>query len=185
MVLSFQYSLYLQKALVLNKSYVIVNADLKGSEHLSKWDVGQEVVPMECAYEDSSSCLLPCLSLKMNFLLVNHYRIQSQLQCVVDTSSNTLLNKTYFPYPSRYKLQITVWLGVRHYVYLFFSVYMHILTYAGLTHATTVSVISCMHQHCCVYKTLFSWIHPSPLALKNPSDSSSTQIPELCEKGVL
>ena len=35
----------------------------------------------------------------------------------------------------------------------------------GFGHAILISVRSRMHQLCCVWKTLFSWRHPPPLAL--------------------
>lgn len=92
-------------------------------------------------------------------------RMDLSLGCA-DISCDTLLKKTDFPFPSRYKWQVDSWLRLGLCLHFHLAVLGFCLapTFAGPVHTPTVSVSSHVHQSYSIWKTPFLWSYPSLLA---------------------
>lgn len=123
-------------------------------------------------------------SLKV-FLLVNHSWAWGLLWNVADVDPVLFhLENTDFPCLSSSQLQMTSWLGAGLWVCFSLSMLRFCLgwTCAGLVYADMISVSSCVHLFCCVWKVLFSWRRQLPMALKS-CYSLFQKDPELWRKG--
>ena len=80
--------------------------------------------------------------------------------------SETLLEKTKFPFASMYRFQITPWLwwtpvSLSH-AQLWDTIWLGLVQPCSRSHG--LCKCTCV-QSCCAWKTLFPWYHPSSLAL--------------------